>query len=605
MYIPLYIVNDKSEYVVINDEWTSLQLQQFIADQFNIAIDDQIVYFQGKPLFGGVTGTLKQNGISTGDNIFVSKKLRGGSARGISIALTVMTIILLVLFCVTMIIGVVPVWAHVFGCYIKKGICWLFGTALNEGGFTGMILKYIMYTVTFFIVAIFVYSLTGVAFFMLLFNKKQHFCSSMVIARYIALTLTAIFIVIYALFALPDFAGQIGLKAQNNSPIFVGAILTPILNAVEWLSDKGKFALFYLIPIFGELILSEQDVLSHAVEFLYIFLSEMKEIGCRKEGFNIALIGMLEYFETPVGCTFVQDHNLKRIVELVFYTFEDLIRKTTHNGDWGLARIATMDAASALKGGIKGSQHAMAKKLHGKMQKLKKCTDNPQLKKQIEEFKQVEGCIAGQLHGISSMVMNGKKNLKGVSARKAKQSIISHLSGESQCTSGCMKKHGGSTWTKHENDENGNSGQSGGSRGRGKGQRGGADKKEKIKVPICKIYSTLRDYSKLKWKNYNYEMDMWNEGDAAANAKKKYEEENPMPLDPITKLALPFSENLICSIFQIFPAMNEILHCCIGRPYVMVNMIENSQIAGILTTIATLVIIILTYVLSSMYGYKM
>lgn len=509
MYIPLYIVNDRSEYVIINDDWSSLQLQQFIADKFDIAVDDQIVYFQGKPLFGGVTGTLKQNGISKGDNIFVSKKLRGG-ASGVSIAMTIMTIILLILFCATMIIGVVPIWAHVFGCYIKKGICLLFGTALNSGGFTGMILKYIMYAVTFLIVGIFVYSLTGVAFFMLLFNKKQHFCSSVVIARYIALTLTAIFIVIYALFALPDFAGQIGLKAQNNSPIFVGAILTPLLNAVEWLADTGKFMIFYLIPIFGELLLSEQDVTSHTVKFLYTFFGEMKDIGCEKKEFNIALIGMLEYFETHVGCTFVQDHNLKRVIELIFYTFEDEIRNTfedeirkgTNSGKWRLDKIATMDATSALKSGLNSDQHKMAKKIHEKIKNQK-----------IFETKDMK------------------------------------------------------------------------------------------KVNICEVYSTLLCHSKKKWKNYDYNMHMWKEG--TDDIRKEYEEDNPMPLDPITKAALPFSKNLICSIFQLFPAMNDILHCCIGRPYVMVNMIENSQIAGVLTTIATLVIIILTYVLSSMYGYKM
>lgn len=594
MYIPLYIVNDKSEYVVINDDWSSLQLQQFIADNFDIAVDDQIIYFQGKPLFGKVIGTLKQNGVSKGDSIFVSKKLRGGKTSGVSLAMTIMTIILLILFCATMIIGIVPVWAHIFGCYIKKGICWLFGTALNAGGFTGMILKYTMYAVTFLIVGIFVYSLTGVAFFMLLFNKKQHFCSSVVIARYIALTLTAIFIVIYALFALPDFAGQIGLQAQNNSPIFVGAILTPLLNTIEWIADTGKFTLFYLIPILGEIMLAEQEMLSYAVEFLYIFFGEMKNIGCGKEGFDIALIGLLEYFETPVGCTFVQEHNLKRVVELIFYTFEDKIRKATNNGQWGLAEMVGKDGMKMLS----DSQHAMAKKLHSKMQNLK-CCETDEMKKQIEEFKKVEGCVAGKLKGIASMVMNGKKNLKGMSAKKAFKYGTHHFSNTSQCTSGCMKTHGGAEWGSDKSGSN----QSGGRKIRGRRQRGGAEDDCPKKVDICKVYSTLRCHSRKKWQNYDYDMHMWKEGTDAI--RKEYEEDNPMPLDPVTKAALPLSENIICSIFQLFPAMNNILHCCIGRPYVMVNMIENSQIAGVLTTIATIVIIILTYVLSSMYGYKM
>lgn len=601
MYIPLYIVNDKSKYVVVNDKWTSLQLQQFIADKFNIAIDDQIIYFRGKPLFGEVIGTLKDNGVSEGSNIFISKKLRGGATSGLSLAMTILTIILLVLFCVTMIIGIVPVWAHVFGCYIKKGICWLFGKELNESGFIGTLLRYTMYALTFLIVGIFVYSLTGIAFFMLLFNKKQNFCSSIVIARYIALTLTAIFIVIYALFALPDFAGQIGLQAQNNSPIFVGAILTPLLNTIEWLSDTGKFMLFYLIPILGEVLLSEQELLSYAVEFLYIFFGEMKNIGCGKDGFDIALIGMLEYFETPIGCTFVQDHNLKRVVELIFYTFEDKIREATNNGEWGLAEMVGKDGMKMLS----HSQHTMAKKLHEKMSKLK-CCDTPELKKQIKEFKKVEGCVAGKLKGITSMIMNGKKNLKGLSAKKAISFGKAGLN-TSQCTSGCMKKHGGSEWGDHGTALDNSKKQNGGrAKQKIKKQKGGAEEaKQKNKVDICSVYSTLRDHNKLKWQNFNYKMNMWNDNDTAASAKKQYEENNPMPLDPITKAALPFSENLICSIFQIFPAVNEILHCCIGRPYVMVNMIENSQIAGVLTTIATLVIIILTYVLSSMYGYKM
>lgn len=550
MYIPLYIVNDKSEYVVINDDWTSLQLQQFISDKFNIAVDDQIVYFQGKPLFGKVIGTLKQNGVSKGDNIFISKKLNGGKTSSVSISMTIMTIILFILFCTIMIIGIVPVWAHVFGCYIKKGICWLFGSTINSGGFTGMILKYIMYAISFLIVGIFVYSLTGIAFFILLFNKKQHFCSSVIIARYIALTLTTIFIVIYALFALPDFAGQIGLKAQNKSPIFVGAILTPILNTIEWVADTGKFALFYLIPILGELMLAEQDMISYAVEYLYIFFNEMKDIGCNNDQFDIALIGMLEYFETTIGCTFVQEHNLKRVVELIFYTFEDKIRKITNNGKWGLAQIIEN------KNNFSASQHAMATNLHNKIQNLKSCqTDD--MKKQIDEFKKMEGCLAGKLQGISSMILNSKKLYKGTSAKKAFNKSDQSNGAEDNCPN---------------------------------------------TVNICKVYSTLLCHSKKKWNNYDYNMNMWKEG--TDKIKKEYEEKNPMPLDPITKASLPLSENIICSIFQIFPAINNILNNCIGRPYVMVNMIENSQIAGVLTTIATIVIIILTYVLSSMYGYK-
>lgn len=585
MYIPLYIVNNKSEYVIVNDDWSSLQLQQFISDKFNISIDDQILYFQGKPLFGEVNGTLKQIGISKGSNIFLSRKLRGGKTSGISIAMTVMTIILLILFCSTMVIGILPIWAHVFGCYIKKGICWLFGTALNSGGFTGMILKYIMFAITFLIVGIFIYTITGIAFFMLLFNKKQHFCSSVVIARYIALTLTAIFIIIYGLFALPDFSGQIGLKAQNNSPIFVGAILTPILNATEWLADTGKFTLFYIIPILGEIMLAEQEVLSYAVEFLYIFFAEMKNIGCGKDGFDIALIGLLEYFETPIGCTFLQDHNLKRVVELIFYTFEDQIRKATNNGRMGLAEMVGKDGMKMLS----SSQHAMAKQLHSKMKNLK-CCETDEMKKQIEEFKKVEGCVSGKLKGITSMIMKGTKNLKGMSAKKAFKYGTNHFTDTSQCTSCCMKTHGGAEWG---NNQKG---------GRRRKQKGGAEDECPKKVDICKVYSTLICHSKKKWENYDYKMQMWKEG--TDSIRKEYEENNPMPLDPITKMALPLSENIICSIFQLFPTVNNLLHCCIGRPYVMVNMIENSQVAGVLTTIATIVIIILTYILSSMYGYK-
>lgn len=585
MYIPLYIVNNKSEYVIVNDDWSSLQLQQFISDKFNISIDDQILYFQGKPLFGKVNGTLKQNGVIKGSNIFLSRKLRGGKTSGISIAMTVMTIILLILFCSTMVIGILPIWAHVFGCYIKKGICWLFGTALNSGGFTGMILKYIMFAITFLVVGIFIYSITGIAFFMLLFNKKQNFCSSVVIARYIALTLTAIFIIIYALFALPDFSGQIGLKAQNNSPIFVGAILTPILNATEWLADTGKFTLFYIIPILGEIMLAEQEVLSYAVEFLYIFFAEMKNIGCGKDGFDIALIGLLEYFETPIGCTFLQDHNLKRVVELIFYTFEDQIRKATNNGRMGLAEMVGKDGMKMLS----SSQHAMAKQLHSKMKNLK-CCETEEMKKQIEEFKKVEGCVSGKLKGIASMIMKDKKNLKGMSAKKAFKYGTNHFTDTSQCTSGCMKTHGGAEWG---NNQKG---------GRRRKQKGGAEDDCPNNVDICKVYSTLICHSKKKWENYDYKMQMWKEG--TDSIRKEYEENNPMPLDPITKMALPLSENIICSIFQLFPTVNNLLHCCIGRPYVMVNMIENSQVAGVLTTIATIVIIILTYILSSMYGYK-
>lgn len=504
MYIPLHIVDDKSKSVLVNDQWTSLQFQQFISDEFNISIDDQIIYFKGKPLFGNVSGNLKDNGVKKGDNIFISKKIRGGSsAKGISIAMIIMTILILLLFVFTMFMGIIPVWAHVFGCYVKKGVYALLGK--NQSSILKLIIKYVMYFFSFFVVAIFIYTLTGISFFMLLFVRKQHFCSSVVIAKYIALTLTAIFCVIYTLFSIPDFIGQSLLTVQNESPIFLGAILTPFVSLFEWISDKGKFMIFYFVPFLGSILLSEQQIVSSSVQFLYTFVDEMKQYSCQNDNFYISLISLLEYFETVSGCEVVKEHNLKRVIELIFYAFEDKIREITKNGKSDLKNIA---------GSNNHQQRELAKKFSNKLNELNK--------------------------------MKNPKKFKKSSARKSDQ---------------------------HGDD-------------------------------ICKVYSTLLEYSKNKWNNYDYKNNKWNDGDQADQAKKKYEE-NPYPLDPVTRLALPISKNLLCSVFQLFPAVNDILQECIGREYVMVNMIENGQVAGCLTTIATLVIIILVFVKSSLYGYDM
>lgn len=560
MHIPLYVVHDKTHKFVVNDEWSSLQFQQFISDKLGINVDDQIIYFSGKPLFGDIEYNLKQCGVSAGSNVFLNKKLRGGNVSGIT--MIIMTIILLLLFCILMILGLVPVWAHVFGCYIKKGLCLLFGKALKEGGFIGMILRYVMYAITFFIIGIFIYSMTGIAFFFLLFNKKQHFCSSVVIARYIALTLTAIFIVFYALFALPDFLGNQGLKLQNNSPIFFGALLTPIFNFIEWIADTGKFTIFFFIPFIGEFILEQKEALPEIVQFLYIFFGETKELSCSNEGFDIVLISMLEFFESTMGCVIAEEHNMKQILKIIFYCFEDDIRKSTNNGKLTLAQLVKQNSVKLTKGG----KH-MAEKMHKRLQQFKKfqadpkckddkyrdsveCQKNLAMQKKIKEFKEMSDYVASQ----------SKKS--GLSSMKAATGIGSSRMGS--FFSG--KKKSGS------------------------------------KDEVCNVYSTLKKYNKIKWDNYDYDLRKWKD-----DTKKEQEEyaKNPMPLDSVSSALLPLGRNIICSIFQIFPAVNNILNDCIGKPYFLVDLIENSQLAGVMTTIATIVIIILTFFLNKMYGYSL
>lgn len=560
MHIPLYVVHDKTHRFIVDDKWSSLQFQQFISDKLKINIDDQIIYFSGKPLFGNVNYNLKQCGISAGSNIFLNKKLRGGSVSNTLII--VMIIILLLFFCILMTLGLVPVWAHVFGCYVKKGLSMLFSRALNEGGFIGMIFRYIMYAITFFIIGIFIYSITGIAFFFLLFYKKQHFCSSVVIARYIGLTLTAIFLVFYLIFALPDFLGNQGVKITNNLPIFFGAVLTPIFSFIQWIADTAKFAIFYIIPFLGEFILEQKEALPEIVQFLYIFFGETKELSCSKEGFDVVLIAMLEFFQSTKGCVIAEEHNMKQILKLIFYCFEDDIRKITNNGKLTLAEIVK---SKNIK--LTGNGKKMAENLNNKLQNLKKYQADPKCKE--DKYKNTPECR-------KNLAMQEKiKEFKEMSDHVASQSKRSGVSS--------MKTAAGMGRGRMSNLFN-------------------IGNKSDSKLEVCNVYSTLMKYNKIKWNNYDYNLGKWKDG--TEEQQEEYEA-NPIPLDRVSSTLLPLGRNIICSVFQIFPTVNNILNDCIGKPYFLVDLIENSQLAGVMTTVATIVIIILTFFMSKMYGYSL
>ena len=116
----------------------------------------------------------------------------------------------------------------------------------------------------------------------------------------------------------------------------------------------------------------------------------------------------------------------------------------------------------------------------------------------------------------------------------------------------------------------------------------------------CKknIFKTILKAMKLKWKYYDEASQTWSD----KNAEKEYNE-NPCKIGWVTAHALPAARQLICAFLAFIPELYRLLNNCVGAPFVLTNMIKNSQIAGIFTSIAAIIIIILAVFGVKMFGY--
>jgi hypothetical protein len=500
----IYINYDKRSLLNIDPNMSIPDFQLLLQEKFGIPVSQQIIHYKGKPINRGF---IKDYDPTPESNIFLSKQMIGGKSAGNTAFKTFFWITMIFLFIalfLTLILGLLPVWAHIFVYLVEQGLQTIFG---KRTGIGATVLKWIFIILKAGAVVLFIYVLTTLAYFMMFFNRGQKFCQSVVLSKYIGMTLSAIFIIIYGMFVLPDMAAQGGLKIQNTVPVAIGALMTPILNLLTWIADTAKFSLFYAIPMVGEFLMLEQEVVGYIAEYVYVFLRLAKEFTCEAEGFEITLYGLLEFTRTPYGCTFVQDHNLERIVEYIFYMFEDDIK--------GIV-LQQQKVVSGIKSGIT----SVANKFKNKMK-------DSQIQEKLDQ-------------------LSKNKDVKALTS-KAKKMV-----------------------------------------------------KDKLKrEDACDIFPTMLKFAKIKWANYDEDTGTWKNEDARLKWEK-----NPYKIDRISSALMPFAKNLFCSFLRLFPASYDVLNNGIGPPYVLSNMIENSQVAGISTFIAGIVILILSAFMHKMYGIE-
>ena len=211
--------------------------------------DKQRLDYAGKCLTSNDI-TLWEAGIENNSTVHLCENLEGGSSDSLTIIMWITYIILLLYFFLIMFSGLVPVFAHLMGFLLEKGIHWISGNFLKDSKIFKIIMDIIQIVIKIGIVYLFTWAYSTFFVYPLAYLKTQDSCISLSAAQQIGYYVALVFIIIYIIFNTPDFliavSSKVASKIAYMSP-FTKFLFRILKNASDWF----KWAGLYAIPFVG------------------------------------------------------------------------------------------------------------------------------------------------------------------------------------------------------------------------------------------------------------------------------------------------------------------------------------------------------------------
>lgn len=246
--IQILIYNDKTYTIKVNEYISVLNLKEKIYQLSNINIHDQILYHNGKILSDNMT--LKESNIINNSIIHLNKKILGGFDT-FSILMWIIYVVLLLIYLLLLISGILPVIAHGYEYILEwslKKLGSLFGIANNKAYV--IFIWILTFILRILIIYYFVYAITTFIIFPIIYSKKDKLCSSFQLSNKFGWIVALVFIIIYAIFNIPDELLSM-LRYLGKLTPYVNVIVSPLSGVLQEFADVGKYAGIYAIPFVG------------------------------------------------------------------------------------------------------------------------------------------------------------------------------------------------------------------------------------------------------------------------------------------------------------------------------------------------------------------
>lgn len=239
---------NKSFGIKINEYESIYNLKEKIFEITKIDIDDQILYFNGILLDNNKT--IIENNIIDNSILYLNKKIIGGIDT-FSILMWLIYIVCLLIYFLLLISGILPVIAHSYE-YILEWSLKKIGeiTKLNNYKVYDIIIWILTFIIRIAISYYFVYALSSFIIFPIVYSLKDKLCPSLTTSNKFGKIIAIVFIIIYAIFNIPDEFLLIFTYLSDISP-YLEIIFKPLSGVLQQFADIGKFAPIYAIPFVG------------------------------------------------------------------------------------------------------------------------------------------------------------------------------------------------------------------------------------------------------------------------------------------------------------------------------------------------------------------
>ena len=196
--------------------------------------------------------------------------------------------------------GLIPVIAHSYA-FILDWIIEFIGKIfkLNQQEWFKIVKWIFYYIIKIGIVYYFVYALSAFIFFPLSYQLHGDGCRAIEISNKAGYAIAVTFIIIYAIFNIPDELLVLGRKLGEVT-IYTDIIFSPFLGILKEFADIGKFGPLYAIPFLGTPMLEAYHIAVGVISTLtYTGVEELSMFNCDHPKIREELTGIVENWYKP------------------------------------------------------------------------------------------------------------------------------------------------------------------------------------------------------------------------------------------------------------------------------------------------------------------
>ena len=344
MKLFLHFQNKTYSFDSINPCISIYHFKNEISKKLKIHLTDKSIIdleFNNKRLNNNIS--LFQYGIKDNDTLecYLPETTKGG-IDVLTVLFFIGIVLLILIFCGIKILGFIPFMANTFFYLIE----WCWNWIKESLGFahlddfiegktsTNFNIRFIRPFIRFFgiifnvlktfSIYFFVYVISALLIFPILYYRNFQFCPSLQVADWIGFTVSIIFIVFYVIMKIPNYNLALVEKVSKSSYV-LSTTLDPFVKFLEQIANVSKFDLVYAIPIVGTpLLMGYHTAVSAVMSGIYGFASQADSMVADTQAEFLKKIEKYNqlfknYENIPVINEYIDSYGLKNMMDVMEY----------------------------------------------------------------------------------------------------------------------------------------------------------------------------------------------------------------------------------------------------------------------------------------------